>query len=57
MKAMALLAAVPVVLAQTPGPAPRVLLNLARPLTPAEIATVLTGSHEGNTGTTERKPI
>jgi hypothetical protein len=54
MKTIALLAAVPVVLAQTIDPSPRDLLNLARPLTSTEIATVLTELRHALTAATFR---
>jgi hypothetical protein len=48
MKAFALLAVL-ALFAQTLTPSPQDLLNLARPLTPTEIATVLTESRRALT--------
>ena len=46
MRAIICLVVVPALLAQTPGSSARELLNLARPLTPMEIATVLDASRQ-----------
>ena len=54
MKAVALLALVPALVAQAINPSPRELLNGARPLTSIETATVLNASREALTAKTFR---
>jgi hypothetical protein len=56
MKAIATLAVVPALLAQTLNLSPRDVLNVARPLTATEIATVLSASRQALTSKTFRLP-
>jgi hypothetical protein len=55
--AIAFLIAMPALLAQTPNPSPPELLNIARPLTTTEIATVLDASRQALTAKTFRLSI
>jgi hypothetical protein len=56
MKAIATLVVVATMLAQTLNLSPRDLLNVARPLTTTEIATVLSASRQALTSKTFRLP-